>query len=1279
MTDDSFNKVYTISLAAKRLGVPKSLLRRWLKAKKIEATIDEYGTHIFSEKVLQKIQPTSLQLPSLPNVLAFSPSQAAKTLGISTSTLLRWEKAGLIQSSRTPGGTRRFQKDAIAQLLTKRTPYQRVPTTNLTSVVPPIITPTENQSIHTITTSNNKITYQTLPKLTHYNFFSFKTLSVAIIIFFLATKIIGFLGSNKQSEYPQTILPFKLMGAIASDQTFLQRVSEQVAKIIGVYDLNSLIGKDGVNGPTGSTGEKGNKGEIGSNGSNGTNGTNGEFGPVGPTGATGTGSGGDGGGANGPTGSTGATGNGGPTGASGATGTAGANGPSGSTGATGAAGTAGPTGSTGATGTAGANGPTGSTGATGNGGPTGASGATGTAGANGPSGSTGATGAAGTAGPTGSTGATGTAGANGPTGSTGATGFAGPSGSTGATGLMGGGGEPVLTQTNNLIYPYPVVDRSFALGSTVGVGQSTTATASALIFLNASTTGNGNGYSWINTGNVGIGTVNPSAKLHVYEPTSAAAVAIIESSDTTAHSRLQFNTNGNDWEFGVRGSADAIAPNSLFIYDQAASAFRMLINSSGNVGIGTVTPTSKLHVTGAVTGKALTIFDETGDQAIFTASASGVSRFTIANNGDGTQTSTETTGVVYSMFMNSLTSGTGLSISSTSTGLTSGRLANIDWSPGSATTATGDLIRINIGPNGTVGNLFNVTDNASTLFSVSETQITSSLPHQFTAAGDVAVAYDLIFTNQTASTIDSYGPLTVRAGESFENNNLTLATYGTGAVIIDRKFSVGVQKTLPVNDTTPSVAAGNAFITANTTSTTTITTFDDGTAGQVIYIEVNDAFTDFDCTASSLSCGSTDLTAIAAGDNIQFWYDGTTWHLIGWVDNASNYSDGEGADIAEYFPSNQELQQGEVVKVDPEHAEHVIRSSNAYESQVVGIVSTQPGITLGSPSLGSYPIALAGRVPVKISSTSQDIIPGDYLTTSNDTGKAMKSTGNGRVIGQALESWTLDDGKDSIIVFINNTWYEPVQLVLDGMTSGVGLAEDAAHLGYALLTDPDGDVVNKLSGLVSVLSETMTVNYAQIAHLVSSDIASENASFSGVLRATDIQSDGLSSRFQWIEDRIDAIVAIGNEELIFQKIVRFVTNVFFGGNVTFGGQLTLPNNMAGEATITKYTSSVDITFDRPFATVPVITISLIQKESTASSFLAEGFNAVVGSITRGGFSITLDTLAIRDYTYNWIALSVETKSSTASASLFPDLLGEATPSAEASSSAEATPSGDITP
>jgi len=69
---------------------------------------------------------------------------------------------------------------------------------------------------------------------------------------------------------------------------------------------------------------------------------------------------------------------------------------------------------------------------------------------------------------------------------------------------------------------------------------------------------------------------------------------------------------------------------------------KMRITSVGNVGIGTTAPTSLLHVTGAVTGKALVIFDETGDQDIFTASASGTPKFTIARNGNLTATGTIT-------------------------------------------------------------------------------------------------------------------------------------------------------------------------------------------------------------------------------------------------------------------------------------------------------------------------------------------------------------------------------------------------------------------------------------------------------------------------------------------------------------------------------------------------------------------------------------------------------------------------------------------------------------
>ncbi len=61
---------------------------------------------------------------------------------------------------------------------------------------------------------------------------------------------------------------------------------------------------------------------------------------------------------------------------------------------------------------------------------------------------------------------------------------------TGATGERGAAGQNLFDQTNNLIYPYPVVNRSIALGSDTfspSDNPSTTATASALILLNGDT------------------------------------------------------------------------------------------------------------------------------------------------------------------------------------------------------------------------------------------------------------------------------------------------------------------------------------------------------------------------------------------------------------------------------------------------------------------------------------------------------------------------------------------------------------------------------------------------------------------------------------------------------------------------------------------------------------------------------------------------------------------------------------------------------------------------
>ncbi len=255
----------------------------------------------------------------------------------------------------------------------------------------------------------------------------------------------------------------------------------------------------------------------------------------------------------------------------------------------------------------------------------------------------------------------------------------------------------------------------------------------------------------------------------------------------------------------------------------AATTALNLGNGSGNytaINLGSGSGTHTINIAGTGATSADTINIGTGGTTADTITIGNSASTTALNltSGTGAQTftssvATGTTSTSAFVFTdNALTSGTGLYLSSTATGLTSGGLAVFDWSPGSATTATGNLFKINIGTNGTTtGNLFTVQDTGSDLFSVSEVAITSTLPHAFNAAGDVSIAYDLQFTNQTASFIKSNAPLYIQAGESFENNDLTLQTFGTGAVSV-----------LPAVATTGSPTAFRVTGAAHTTLTASI-------------------------------------------------------------------------------------------------------------------------------------------------------------------------------------------------------------------------------------------------------------------------------------------------------------------------------------------------------------------------------------------------------------------------------------------------------------------------
>ena len=95
---------------------------------------------------------------------------------------------------------------------------------------------------------------------------------------------------------------------------------------------------------------------------------------------------------------------------------------------------------------------------------------------------------------------------------------------------------------------------------------------------------------------------------------SATSLAVSTSAATT-HNRISQTNSGGDaydsdiyasttnrsWIYGAFDTAAGFSNGGWCIYDATAAAYRLVINSSGNVGIGTTAPTEKLSVDGNVT------------------------------------------------------------------------------------------------------------------------------------------------------------------------------------------------------------------------------------------------------------------------------------------------------------------------------------------------------------------------------------------------------------------------------------------------------------------------------------------------------------------------------------------------------------------------------------------------------------------------------------------------------------------------------------------------------
>ncbi len=128
---------------------------------------------------------------------------------------------------------------------------------------------------------------------------------------------------------------------------------------------------------------------------------------------------------------------------------------------------------------------------------------------------------------------------------------------------------------------------------------------------------------------------------------------------------------------------------------------------------------------------------------------------------------------------------------------------------------------------------------------------------------------------------------------------------------------------------------------------------------------------------------------------------------------------GTPADVAEkYVVLDSSVTVGDIVSLSPRVLE-VGKSEKSYDEKMLGIVSGNPGVILAGNLENGLPIALSGRVPVKISLENGPIQIGDPITSSDVPGVGMRATKSGRIIGYALENFDGNNRENTVLVFVN--------------------------------------------------------------------------------------------------------------------------------------------------------------------------------------------------------------------------------------------------------------------
>ena len=601
--------------------------------------------------------------------------------------------------------------------------------------------------------------------------------------------------------------------------------------------------------------------------------------------------------------------------------------------------------------------------------------------------------------------------------------------------------------TGDLVLLSAPGERARLLGSSGYFGVGTNAPAAALHVSSAATVGStpvfivssgvAAGQELLRVqrnGNVGIGTAVPSKSLHVLS-TGGGGIEIEDLTSPYMHIRRDAS---NEW---YQMAAPAGSNTLEFRPGNALNASVLSMMVGGNVGISTNAPAATLDVDGSASfgsGALKSTFTSVPSNSTYALRTS--SGINVGGAG----------GVVAAFF-----SGNGAA------------LTGISASDNTKVAKTGDSMS---GPLTVLGSSIVVINNdAAQAFSFAVTSATDrGVYHLYVAttgrvdlnAGVFTVGGASLVVVNGGAAVGATNPAFIGASLSLQGRTFQVFNGAANAQISIRSAANAAIWSESGNGFAgrrlffqQHFGVGNQIIWRNASETTGATNQDNilvltSTGGVGIGIQPNARL-----HVSSASTNAADNIVLVSTTN------GTaTTNLFRVQANGNVFAHGAmtggGADVAEMYAAQPEVEPGDVVEFSPSGR---LRRADESSRRVMGIISSNPGTLLGwdinrQEMPEHRPLALAGRVPVKFSDENGAARRGDALTPASVPGFARRANAGELVIGSVLE----DAGPGKVLAYVRSPDPYGRAELLELRTQNENLRRDLDELRRAVMKGREG-------------------------------------------------------------------------------------------------------------------------------------------------------------------------------------------------------------------------------